>query len=249
MLRPWLRAQQLLRRPQHARDLIVHQLDDLLPWAHGGQRDRPECLLAHPLHEPLRDFERDVRLEQVAADLTQRIGDVLLRQHAPTGDALQDGGKLLGEGRKHKPRKLLSELSESKWWDQRARVTLIAGTRFHPVHPDGASTNRTVGTPAVTRRLTSNRRTVVLAARRLAQARSSVFAKRAAAGASSHKVYHTRASLPPPGLAAARPWGGAGGGGRDGAHLVAVAIPPARARDRGAIVVQELLEQETDLEF
>src|SRR5439155_682197 len=132
-----------------ARDLVVHELHDLLAGTHRLHGDGPDRALAHALYEALRNLETDVGLEQVPADLAQRLGHVLLRQHAPTGEALQGGGQSLGEGRKHKPTKLLSELPESKWGDQRAaRVIRIVGTRFQPAQPRGASTRRTAGTPA-----------------------------------------------------------------------------------------------------
>src|SRR5438876_7011874 len=128
----------------------------------------------------------------------------MLRKHSPTGEALQSGGQPLGEGRKHKPTKLLSELWESKWGDQRAaRVTRIAGTRFQPAQPAGASTSRTTCTPLTNSCLISDRRTVGPPERRFAHALWSPCLKCAAARLSSHSVYHTSASAlaapdPPP---------------------------------------------------
>src|SRR2546426_11327407 len=115
MLRPYFARQVLVRRSQHPRDLVVHELHHLLAWADRVHGDGPHGPLAHALHEPSRDLEADVGLEQMAPDLAQRLGHVLLRQHSPTGEALYGGGQPLGEGRKHKPTKLLSELPESKW--------------------------------------------------------------------------------------------------------------------------------------
>jgi len=91
----------------------VHELHDLLAGVHRLHGDCPDRALPHPLHEALRDLEADVGLEQMAPDLAQRLGHVLLREHSPTGEALQSGGQPFGEGRKHKPTKLLSELPES----------------------------------------------------------------------------------------------------------------------------------------
>src|SRR5882762_10521119 len=134
----------------------------------------------------------------MAPDLAQRLGDVLLRQHPPTREPLQSGGQPFGEGRKHKPTKLLSELPESKWGDQRAaRVTRIVGTRFQPAQRAGASTSRTTGTALTNRGLTSHRLTIEPPERRFAQARCSAWVKRAAAALSSHNVYHTSASASP----------------------------------------------------
>src|SRR5216110_2709928 len=202
MLRSYFARQILVRRTQHPRQLVVHQLRDLLTGAHRFHGDHPDRTLAHALHEPGRDFEADVGLEQMASDLAQRLGHVLLREHSPTGEALQSGGQPLGEGRKHKPTKLLSELGESKWGDQRAaRVTRIAGTRFQPAHPAGASTSRTTCTPRPNSCLISDRRTVGPPECRFAHALWSPFLKCAAARLSSHSVYHTSASalaLPAP---------------------------------------------------
>src|SRR5881409_3324546 len=87
-------------------------------------------------------------------------------------EALQSGGQPLGEGRKHEPTKLLGELSESKWGDQRAaRVTRISGTRFQPAQPTGASTSRTTCTVLTSSCLISERRPVEAPDRRFAQAR------------------------------------------------------------------------------
>src|SRR5882724_6823794 len=133
----------------------------------------------------------------MAPDLAQRLGDVLLREHPPTGEALQSGSQPFGEGRKHKPTKLLSELPESKWGDQRAlRVTRMVGTRFQPAQPAGASTSRTTCTVLTTSCLIFHRLPVEPPERRLAQARSSPCVKRAAAALSSHSVNHTSASAP-----------------------------------------------------
>jgi len=126
-------AEHLFDRPQRLhllqRDEKVREVHPLLRarlsleslrclGIHGRGRlhgDRPDRTLAHALRKALRDLEAHVGLEQVAPDVAQRRGHVLLRKHSPTGEALQSGGQPLGEGRKHKPTKLLSELGESKW--------------------------------------------------------------------------------------------------------------------------------------
>ena len=79
MLRPHFPRQVLVRCAQHPRDLVAHQLHHLLARAHGLQGDRRDRALPHELDEPLRDLEAHVRLEQVAPDLAQRLGDVVLR--------------------------------------------------------------------------------------------------------------------------------------------------------------------------
>src|SRR3989442_11208483 len=120
MLRPYFARQILVRRTQHSRQLVVHQLRDLLTGAHRFHGDHPDRALAHALHEPGRDFEADVGLEQVAPDLAQRLGHVLLREHSPTGEPLESGGLAPGEGREKKPTKITYGFPESKWGGQTA---------------------------------------------------------------------------------------------------------------------------------
>src|SRR5436190_21172626 len=109
MLRPYFARQILVRRTQHPRDLVVHQLRDLLTGADRFHGDHPNRALAHALHEPGRDFEADVGLEQVAPDLAQRLGHVLLREPSPTAEPLDSGGQAPDAGRKTKPTKLRRE--------------------------------------------------------------------------------------------------------------------------------------------
>src|SRR2546430_16733871 len=92
MLRSYFARKILVRRTQHPRQLVVHQLRDLLTGAHRFHGDHPDRTLAHALHEPGRDFEADVGLEQVAPHLAQRLGPVLLRERSPTGEPLERGG-------------------------------------------------------------------------------------------------------------------------------------------------------------
>src|SRR2546430_9127885 len=147
MLRSYFARKILVRRTQHPRQIVVHQLRDLLTGAHRFHGDHADRTLAHALHEPGRDFEADVGLEQVAPHLAQRLGHVLLREHSPTGEPLESGGQALGEGRKHKPTKLLSEVPDSKWGGQTAaRGIRNVGTPLQPPPTPGASTSRTTGT-------------------------------------------------------------------------------------------------------
>src|SRR2546422_8471714 len=119
MLRSYFARKILVRRTQHPRQLVVHQLRDLLTGAHRFHGDHPDRALAHALYEPGRDFEADVGLEQVAPHLAQRLGHVLLREHSPTGEPLESGGQAPGEGPKPKTTQPLSPLPESKWGDRR----------------------------------------------------------------------------------------------------------------------------------
>src|SRR3989442_602784 len=129
-----------------AEHLNAHPLT-LLTGSHRFHGDHPDRALAHALHEPGRDFEADVGLEQVAPDLAQRLGHVLLREHSPTGEPLESGGHALGEGRKHKPTKLLSELPGFKWGGQRAaRGNPIVGTPLPPPPTPRAAPRPPTGT-------------------------------------------------------------------------------------------------------
>ena len=78
--------------PSVADQLVVHDLDD-----HLAGRDRLDDVdadraLLHLLDEAARHVERDVGLEQRAADLAQRRVDVLLRQRAEPGQAVENAG-------------------------------------------------------------------------------------------------------------------------------------------------------------
>src|SRR3989442_1679304 len=211
MLRTYFARQILVRRTQHPRDLVVHQLRDLLTGAHRFHGDHPDRALAHALHEPGRDFEADVGLEQVAPDLAQRLGHVLLREHSPTGEPLESGGEKPGGGPKHHPTRVPNAVPESKEGGSTAgRGSPIVIPPFPPrpaaARPPPPPT-RTAGTVLTSSCLISDRLPVEPAGRRFAQALSSPFLKRAAAALLSHSVYHTSASppAPPPRFAFLRP--------------------------------------------
>src|SRR6266536_4491026 len=93
----------------------MHQLDDLLAGTDGLDLERTDGPLAHPLDEAACDLEAHVRLEQMAADLAQRVGHIAFREHPATSEPAQYPGQPLGKGRKHKPSKLNGEYRESKW--------------------------------------------------------------------------------------------------------------------------------------
>src|SRR6266508_16184 len=111
MLRPYV----LIIGTQHPGDFVMHQLDDLLAGTDGLDLERTNGPLAHPLDEAARDLEAHVRLEQVAADLAQRVSHIAFREHPPTSEPVQYPGQLLGKGRKHKRSKLNGEYHETKW--------------------------------------------------------------------------------------------------------------------------------------
>ncbi len=87
----------------------MHQLDDLLAGTDGLDLECTNGPLAHPLDEAPRDLEAHVRLEQMPADLAQRVGHIAFREHPATSEPVQYPGQLLGKGRKHKPSKLNGE--------------------------------------------------------------------------------------------------------------------------------------------
>jgi len=93
----------------------MHELDHLLAGTHRFDLQRAHGALAHSLDETARDLEAHVGLEQVPANLTQRVGDVAFREHPAAPEPVQYAGQLLGKGRKHKRSKLNGEYPESKW--------------------------------------------------------------------------------------------------------------------------------------
>src|SRR5258708_16541229 len=103
-----------------------------------------------------------------------------------------------GQGRKHKPSKILSELPETKWGGKGyGATTRTRGSACHPGHAAGASTRRTAGWPATSSRVTLDLRP---ARARLAQPPSRPRPQRSAAPALSPTLFHTKAS-PPEGTA------------------------------------------------
>src|ERR1044071_577668 len=105
----------LISRTKHSGQFVVPQLDDLLAGADRLDLQRADGPLAHTLDESARDLEAHVRLEQMAADLAQRVGDVAFREHPATSEPVQYPGQLLGKGRKHKRSKLNGEYPYTKW--------------------------------------------------------------------------------------------------------------------------------------
>src|SRR6266536_3400457 len=91
---PYIR-QCLLRRTQHSGQFVVDEFRHLLAGAHRLDLEGPDRPLAHQLDEAPRDLEADVGFEQVAADLAQRLGHVVVREHAAAGETLQYAGELL----------------------------------------------------------------------------------------------------------------------------------------------------------
>src|SRR5437667_9113435 len=115
MLRPYTGRQRRVRCAEQRRNFVVHQLDDSLAGADCLDLQRPHGPLADTLDESARDLETHVRLEQVAADFAQRVGNVAFREHPATPEPVQYPGQLLGKGRKHERSKLNGEYPYTKW--------------------------------------------------------------------------------------------------------------------------------------
>ena len=90
----------------------MHKLRHLLAGANCLDLERPHRPLTDALDERARHFEAHVRLQQVAADLAQRLGHIGLGEHAAPREALQNRGELLREGCKHRGTKLLTTLAD-----------------------------------------------------------------------------------------------------------------------------------------
>src|SRR5882762_6581927 len=163
----------------------------------------------------------------MAPDLAQRLGDVLLREHPPTREPLQSGGQPFGEGRKHKPTKLLSELPESKWGDPNARHPFptrpTRGGVDQPYDGYGAHQQRLdVPSPDHGAARTTFRPGAL---QRVGKAHSGRFVI-------PQRVPHQRIRPRPPFMAE---------------HLVAVAVPPRGGEGGGAVITEVLLQQESNL--
>ncbi len=97
-----LRSIGCARRAERRDELVVHDLDD-----HLAGRDRldhvdADRVLLHLVGERARDIERDVGLEQRAPHLAQRRVDVLLRQRAAPGQAVEDGTETFRKAVEHR---------------------------------------------------------------------------------------------------------------------------------------------------
>ena len=97
-----LRSIGCARRAERLDELVVHDLDD-----HLAGRDRlddvdADRVLPHLLGERAHDVERDVGFEQRAAHLAQRRVDILLRQRAAPGQAVEDGAETFRKAVEHR---------------------------------------------------------------------------------------------------------------------------------------------------
>ena len=86
---------------EHADELVVDDLDDLLARRHRAGDLGADGALADLLDEGLHDLERDVGLEQRAADLAQRRVDVGLAEGAAAAQAIEDFPKPVAKAFEH----------------------------------------------------------------------------------------------------------------------------------------------------
>ena len=86
---------------EHLDQLVMDDLDDHLAGLDRLQHRRADRLLADAVGEGAHHVERDVGLEQRAANLAQRRRDVGLGQRAAAGQAVQDGAKPLLQHLEH----------------------------------------------------------------------------------------------------------------------------------------------------
>ena len=81
-----------VRRPADQRhELLVDDLDDLLPGSDALEDLLAHRALAHPLDEGAGDLEVDVALQEGHANLAERLLDVLLGEATGSPEAVEDG--------------------------------------------------------------------------------------------------------------------------------------------------------------
>ena len=83
--------------------LVVDDLDDLLPRGERLEDVLADGLGADALDKRLDDLEVDVGLEERHAHLAERLLDILLRQPAVTPEPVEDRGQTLGKSVEHIP--------------------------------------------------------------------------------------------------------------------------------------------------
>ena len=88
--------------PEQGHQLVVHDLDELLPGIHGLQRRDPHRLLPDALREAPRELVAHVGLEQHPPDLPQPLPHRVFRQHPATGQVAQGSRETLRQGGEHR---------------------------------------------------------------------------------------------------------------------------------------------------
>jgi hypothetical protein len=106
--------------PHERRQLLVHDLHDLLTRREALQHLGTRCTLLHRGDELLDDLEVDVGLEQRESDLTGRPGQVLVGKTATAGQVAESGLELVGEGVEHAGAKC--SFASARGYNSRARA-------------------------------------------------------------------------------------------------------------------------------
>ena len=92
-------AAMLSRHQPH--ELVVHDADEGLARRQALQHLLPDRAGADPVEELAGDGQRDVRFEQGAPDLAQRVADVLLAQASAAAELSEGAGEPLADGFEH----------------------------------------------------------------------------------------------------------------------------------------------------
>src|SRR5262249_9404885 len=91
----------LLRASEEAHELVVDDLDDLLPGRDALEEVRAHRAFFDRAQELAHDGQVDVCLEENAADLPQRLADVLFIQPSTPDELSKDAGKAVAQVFKH----------------------------------------------------------------------------------------------------------------------------------------------------
>ena len=92
----------LLLAQQH-HQLVVDDLDELMPGPDVLERGNPDRLGLHPLEELAGEIEADVGFEKDPADLPEPFLDRIFRQDTASGEPLEGVVEFLGQLVEHKP--------------------------------------------------------------------------------------------------------------------------------------------------
>ena len=103
---------------ERAHELVMHDLDHHLAGRDGAHHLLADGLRPHRVDEVAHHVERNVGLEQGAADLAHRFIDVGLVKRALAGELVEDGAKAIRQGFEHR----LSETKNAPEGASRCRV-------------------------------------------------------------------------------------------------------------------------------
>ena len=88
---------------QHRDQLVVDDLDDLMPGPDALEDVGPDGLGLDPLEEIAGEIEADVRLEEDPADFPESFLDCVFGQNAAPRELLERGVQFGGQLVEHKP--------------------------------------------------------------------------------------------------------------------------------------------------